>query len=119
MQTQTTPAATMTVKRDFVTLPPTIGDRITFNTPDDGLLGGFVSAFRSHLGNGEVFAWVELEGSWTGTFRGVPLRNIETADGFGRNGHLHQAMTTDEFRRQYLCNFSNVAQILPTEMTHE
>jgi len=109
MQNQTTPAATMPVKRDFVTLPPAIGDRITFNTPDDGLLAGFVSAFRSHLGNGEVFAWVELDQEWTGMFRGVPLHNIESADGFGRG--LGNAMAPGDFRRQYLCDFSNVAMI--------
>jgi|SRR5450830_582243 len=80
---QTTTIAKMPIKRDFVALPPAIGDRITFNTPDDGVLAGFISAFRSHLGNGEVFAWVELDQEWQGMFRGVPLRDIESADGFG------------------------------------
>ena len=66
------------IKRDFIECPPTIGERITFNTHDDGIQAGFVSAFRTHLGNGEVFAWVELDHDLPGMFRAVPLRDIET-----------------------------------------
>src|SRR5450830_194103 len=95
--------------RDFVMHPPVIGDRVTFYSPDDGVLAGFVSAFRSHLGNGEVFAWVDLDQEWAGMFRGVPLRDIESADGFGCS--LGNAMASGDFRRQYLCDFSNVARI--------
>lgn len=109
MQIQTTTTAKMPLKRDFVALPPAIGDRITFATPDDGLLAGFVSALRPHLGNGEVFAWVELDESWAGTFRGVPLRDIQSSDGFGR--YLSQTVTPDDFKRLYLCDFSNVARV--------
>ncbi|UWE18061.1 hypothetical protein [Herbaspirillum huttiense] len=66
--------------RDFVTQPPQSLDRITFNTPDDGVLAGYVSVIRQHLGNGERFAWVELDNELAGQFRGVPLADILTSD---------------------------------------
>lgn len=105
------------IKRDFVMMPPAIGDRVTFNTPDDGMLAGFVSAFRSHLGNGEVFAWIELDHPWPGMFRGVPLRDIETADDFGRGLDLPRSLVTKngvEFHKMYLCDYSNRVEVLPS-----
>ena len=45
--------ATTSKPRDFVMQPPHTLDRITFNTPDDGVLAGYVSVIRQHLGNGE------------------------------------------------------------------
>lgn len=69
--------------RDFVMLPPQPLDRITFNTPDDGVLAGYVSVIRQHLGNGERFAWVELDNELSGMFRGVPLADILTCDDAG------------------------------------
>nr|WP_034331627.1 hypothetical protein [Herbaspirillum sp. B39] len=69
--------------RDFVMQPPQPLDRITFNTPDDGVLSGYVSVIRQHLGNGERFAWVELENESAGLFRGVPLADIITCDNSG------------------------------------
>ncbi|MDR6740961.1 hypothetical protein J2X56_002985 [Herbaspirillum sp. 1173] len=69
--------------RDFVMQPPQSMDRITFNTPDDGVLAGYVSVIRQHLGNGERFAWVELENELAGQFHGVPLADIITCDDSG------------------------------------
>ena len=69
--------------RDFVMQPPQSLDRITFNTPDDGVLAGYVSVIRQHLGNGQRFAWVELESELAGQFRGVPLADIITCDDSG------------------------------------
>nr|WP_256497669.1 hypothetical protein [Herbaspirillum sp. WGmk3] len=70
-------------------MPPQPLDRITFNTPDDGVLAGYVSIIRQHLGNGERFAWVELDNEPPGMFRGVTLADIITCDDSGtsrRNG---------------------------------
>ncbi len=69
--------------RDFVMQPPQSLDRITFNTPDDGVLVGYVSVIRQHLGNGERFAWVELDNEPAGLFRGVPLVDIIACDDAG------------------------------------
>ncbi|WP_299535475.1 hypothetical protein [uncultured Herbaspirillum sp.] len=69
--------------RDFVMQPPQSLDRITFNTPDDGVLAGYVSVIRQHLGNGQQFAWVELDNEPAGLFRGVPLADIITCDDSG------------------------------------
>ena len=69
--------------RDFVMQPPQTLDRITFNTPDDGVLAGYVSVIRQHLGNGQKFAWVELDNELAGQFRGVPLVDILTCDDAG------------------------------------
>ena len=105
-------ASTTAIKRDFVALPPSIGDRITFRTSDDGELAGYIAAFRPHLGNGELFAWVELDHQWPGMFRGVPLSDIETADGFGRGLDLPRSLATGnalDFRKLYLCDFSTMA----------
>lgn len=80
--------------RDFVMQPPQTLDRITFNTPDDGVLAGYVSVIRQHLGNGERFAWVELDNEPAGLFRGVPLTDIISCDDTGdlrRNGSSVQA----------------------------
>ncbi|QNB08644.1 hypothetical protein G5S34_19065 [Herbaspirillum frisingense] len=66
--------------RDFVMQPPQTLARITFNTPDDGVLAGYVAVIRQHLGNGERFAWVELDNELAGQFRGVPLADIITCD---------------------------------------
>jgi hypothetical protein len=70
-------------QRDFVILPPQPLDRITFNTPDDGVLAGYVSVIRQHLGNGQKFAWVELDNELAGQCRGVPLAAILTCDDAG------------------------------------
>ena len=70
-------------QRDFVMLPPQALDRITFTTPDDGVLAGYVSVIRRHLGNGQKFAWVELDNELAGQFRGVPLADILTCDDAG------------------------------------
>lgn len=89
--------------RDFVMQPPKTLDRITFNTPDDGVLAGYVSVIRQHLGNGERFAWVELENEPAGLFRGVPLADIITSDnlGFGRQASWRSLSV----RRLYLADF--------------
>jgi hypothetical protein len=104
--------STTAVNRDFVALPPAVGDRITFKTSDEGELAGYVAAFRPHLGNGELFAWVELDHQWPGMFRGVPLADIETADGFGRGLDVGRSLATGHTRRprpSYLFDFSNIA----------
>jgi len=92
--------------RDFVMQPPQSMDRITFNTSDDGVLAGYVSVIRQHLGNGERFAWVELDNELAGQFRGVPLADIITCDG-GRSMRLCRAFNREE-KSLYLANFSNV-----------
>ncbi|MDR9850797.1 hypothetical protein RJO15_24435 [Herbaspirillum huttiense F1] len=74
--------------RDFVLQPPQPLDRITFNTPDDGVLAGYVSVIRQHLGNGERFAWVEVENELAGQFRGVPLADILTCDDAGHTRYF-------------------------------
>ena len=105
---------TTAIKRDFVAQPPVIGDRITFKTSDEGELAGYIAAFRPHLGNGEIFAWVEMDHQWPGMFRGVPLGDIETADGFGRRLDLRRSLVTGselEFRKMYLCDFSSRAEL--------
>ncbi|MDT0356496.1 hypothetical protein RJO15_11990 [Herbaspirillum huttiense F1] len=91
-------------QRDFVMLPPQALDRITFNTPDDGVLAGYVSVIRQHLGNGQKFAWVELDNELAGQFRGVPLADIITCDGCGQ-ARQEGASATD-VRRLYLADFS-------------
>lgn len=107
------------IKRDFVAQPPAVGDRITFRTSDEGELAGYVAAFRPHLGNGELFAWVELDHQWPGTFRGVPLGDIETADGFGRGLDLSRSLVTGgelQFRKMYLCDYSALATSRPWQL---
>src|SRR5450830_771866 len=109
LQTET---STTAISRDFIALPPAVGDRITFKTSDEGGLAGYVAAFRPHLGNGEIFAWVELDHQWPGMFRGVPLGDIETADGFGRGLDLRRSLVTGNSHSgntRYLFDFSNVA----------
>ncbi len=95
--------------RDFVMQPPQALDRITFNTPDDGVLAGYVSVIRQHLGNGERFAWVEVENELAGQFRGVPLADIISSDG---QGETRQHITaTNDARRLCLVDFSTRAVI--------
>ncbi|RAN46042.1 hypothetical protein RB25_17250 [Herbaspirillum rubrisubalbicans] len=93
--------------RDFVIQPPQTLDRITFNTPDDGVLAGYVSVIRQHLGNGERFAWVELDNEPAGLFRGVPLADILTCDdsGLGRRTERRSKLA----RHLYLADFSTHA----------
>ena len=108
--------STTALKRDFVAQPPAVGDRVTFKTSDDGELAGYVAAFRPHLGNGELFAWVELDHQWPGMFRGVPLADIESADGFGRGLDLRRSLVTGNemaFRKLYLCDYSNLLEPSP------
>lgn len=89
--------------RDFVIRPPQTLDRITFNTPDDGVLAGYVSVIRQHLGNGERFAWVELDNEPAGLFRGVPLANILTCDDAG---DVRRNSPNCEARRLCLSDYS-------------
>lgn len=89
--------------RDFVMQPPQSLDRITFNTPDDGVLAGYVSVIRQHLGNGERFAWVELDNEPAGLFRGVPLADILTCDDAG---DLRRNTPDREARRLCLSDYS-------------
>ncbi len=89
--------------RDFVMQPPQTLDRITFNTPDDGVLAGYVSVIRQHLGNGERFAWVELDNELAGQFRGVPLADILTCDDAGS---LRRNMPNHEARHLCLSDYS-------------
>ncbi|MDR9835032.1 hypothetical protein [Herbaspirillum huttiense] len=89
--------------RDFVMQPPQSLDRITFNTPDDGVLAGYVSVIRQHLGNGERFAWVELDNEPAGLFRGVPLADILTCDDAG---DLRRNTSNLEARRLCLSDYS-------------
>lgn len=90
--------------RDFVTQPPQSLDRITFNTADDGVLAGYVSVIRQHLGNGQRFAWVELDNEPAGQFRGVPLADIITCDDAGCV--RHRAAANSESRRLCLADYS-------------
>ena len=90
-------------QRDFVMQPPQALDRITFNTPDDGVLAGYVSVIRQHLGNGQKFAWVELDNELAGQFRGVPLADILTCDDAGG---LRRNMPDHEARRLCLSDYS-------------
>lgn len=90
--------------RDFVKNPPRTHDRITFNTPDEGVLAGFVGAIRHHLGNGERFAWVELDNELVGQFRGVPLVDILTCDDCG--SARRTAAADNEARRLCLADYS-------------
>lgn len=99
-----TPYSVFIPPRDFVTQPPRTQDRITFNTPDDGVLAGFVAAIRHHLGNGERFAWVELDNELIGQFRGVPLADIINCDDCG--GARRQAAAANDARRLCLTDFS-------------
>jgi hypothetical protein len=95
--------ATASKTRDFVMQPPQTLDRITFNTPDDGVLAGYVSVIRQHLGNGERFAWVELDNEPAGLFRGVPLADILTCDDAG---DLRRNTPNRETRRLCLSDYS-------------
>ncbi len=90
--------------RDFVMQPPLPLDRITFSTPDDGVLAGYVSVIRQHLGNGERFAWVELDNEPAGLFRGVPLADIITCDDSGLGRRAERNSTSAH--RLYLADFS-------------
>ncbi|WP_343722111.1 hypothetical protein [Herbaspirillum seropedicae] len=92
-------------QRDFVEQPPQSLDRITFKTPDDGVLAGFVSVIRSHLGNGERFAWVELDNELAGQFRGVPLADVVSCDDGGRG---RRQAAADGERRLCLSDYSGV-----------
>ncbi|WP_044528784.1 hypothetical protein [Herbaspirillum sp. B65] len=96
-------AATSSKPRDFVMQPPQSLDRITFNTPDDGVLAGYVSVIRQHLGNGQQFAWVELDNEPAGLFRGVPLADILTCDDAG---DLRRNTPNREARRLCLSDYS-------------
>mgnify|MGYP001077445493 CR=1 FL=1 len=91
--------ATANQSRDFVRQPPQSLDRITFKTPDDGVLAGYVSVIRQHLGNGERFAWVELDNELAGQFRGVPLADIINCDDAGAIRHH----TADASCVRHLC----------------
>ncbi|QJQ03937.1 hypothetical protein C798_19920 [Herbaspirillum rubrisubalbicans Os34] len=89
---------------DFVMQPPQSLDRITFNTPDDGVMAGYVSVIRQHLGNGQRFAWVELENELAGQFRGVPLVDIVSSDDSG--AVRRQVAAVNDARRLCLADFS-------------
>jgi len=97
-------ATTSSKPRDFVMQPPQSLDRVTFNTPDDGVLAGYVSVIRQHLGNGERFAWVELDNEPAGLFRGVPLADIITCDEAG--GERRLAVGNGASRRLCLADYS-------------
>jgi len=90
-------------QRDFVMLPPQALNRITFNTPDDGVLAAYVSVIRQHLGNGQKFAWVELDNELAGQFRGVPLADILTCDDAG---DLRRNAVNRETKRLCLADYS-------------
>lgn len=90
--------------RDFVMQPPQTLDRITFNTPDDGVLAGYVSVIRQHLGNGQRFAWVELDNELAGQFRGVPLADVIACDDAG--GVRRCAASDAKSRRLCLADYS-------------
>ncbi|MDR9850226.1 hypothetical protein [Herbaspirillum huttiense] len=90
--------------RDFVMQPPQSLDRITFNTPDDGVLAGYVSVIRQNLGNGQRFAWVELDNEPAGLFRGVQLADIITCDDAG---DLRRNTPNREDRRLCLSDYSS------------
>ena len=90
--------------RDFVTQPPRPLDRITFNTPDDGVMTGYVSVIRQHLGNGERFAWVELDNAPAGLFRGVPLADIIACDDSDLGRRADRNSTS--MHHLYLADFS-------------
>ncbi|WP_237772423.1 hypothetical protein [Herbaspirillum robiniae] len=91
-------------KRDFVQRPPRPQDRITFKTADDGELAGYVATIRPHVGNGERFAWVELDNELVGQFRGVPLADIISSDDCGAARRL--AASVNDARRLCLTDYS-------------
>jgi len=91
-------------QRDFVMEPPRPLDRITFSTPDDGVLTGFVATIRHHVGNGQRFAWVELDNELTGQFYGVPLADIISSDNSGAARRL--ASAGNDARRLCLTDYS-------------
>ncbi|MGO0789622.1 hypothetical protein ACTOWA_07110 [Herbaspirillum seropedicae] len=97
--------ATASKPRDFVMQPPKTLDLITFNTPDNGVLTGYVSVIRQHLGNGQRFAWVELDSDLAGQFRGVPLADIITCDDAGTA--RRQVATNGQVRGMCLSDYSN------------
>jgi len=96
--------ADVMMPRDFVVRPPRPMDRITFNTPDDGVLAGYVSMIARHIGNGQKFAWVELDDALSGQFRGVPLVDILSCDDCG--GERRNALADPSVRRLCLADYS-------------
>lgn len=90
--------------RDFVQHPPQAMDRVTFNTPDDGVMAGYVAMISQHLGNGQRFAWVELDNTISGQFHGVLLTDIVSCDDCG--GERRQALADPSVRRLCLGDYS-------------
>ncbi|NKI68115.1 hypothetical protein GN109_01675 [Collimonas pratensis] len=54
-------------------------DHVTFDT-DEGIQTGFVNGLRRDIGNGELYAWIELDHQWPGIFHAVPVSAILTTD---------------------------------------
>ncbi len=91
-------------RRDFNLQPPRPMDRITFSTADEGVQAGYVSMLSRHIGNGQRFAWVEMDAALPGAFRAVLLTDILTCDDSGiRPG---SAPALPPVRRRYLGDFS-------------
>ena len=82
-----------------------VGNRVTFDS-DDGVLAGFVNDLRRDLGNGEPYAWIEIDHQWRGMFRAVPLSAILTSERIGPPSVMHVgvdwAAGPDDFVSQYL-----------------
>jgi len=92
-------------RRDFNLHPPRPLDRITFSTADEGVQGGYVSMLSRHIGNGQRFAWVEMDAALPGAFRAVLLTDVLTCDDAGISPGGVATMPTA--RRRYLGDFSN------------
>lgn len=90
--------------RDFNLQPPRSHDRITFDTSDDGELAAYVSKLGRHIGNGQLFAWVELDNALPGSFRAVLMSDVKSCDDCGAARRL--AAVVNEHRRLCLADFS-------------
>ncbi|MFS2113133.1 hypothetical protein [Herbaspirillum frisingense] len=90
--------------RDFNLQPPRSHDRITFKTADDGELAGYVSKLGRHIGNGQLFAWVELDNALPGSFSAVLLTDVTSCDDCG--AARRQSAAVNEARRLCLADYS-------------
>ncbi|WP_432239928.1 hypothetical protein [Herbaspirillum robiniae] len=96
--------ATALPPRDFNLQPPRSHDRITFKTADDGEQAGYVSKLGRHIGNGQLFAWVELDNALPGSFCAVLLTDVTSCDDCG--AARRHAAAVNEARRLCLADYS-------------
>lgn len=76
----------MSAEKNEITV--VVGNRVTFDS-DDGVLAGFVNDLRRDLGNGEPYAWVDIDHQWRGMFRAVPLSAMLTSERIGPPSVMH------------------------------